>query len=626
MIPTPRISSKLLVSLGERIYIQTTRDVMPPASGKDVASEVYRGGGFNVRGAQMARRFLGTSRVIFGASIVALMISQGCTRQASRSDEAFIDSIMTANYPAYEPGGVILVAKNGRAFFRRAYGMANVELSVSNQTGFVFSIGSMSKQFTAVCVLQLAQEGRLSLQSDIRAYLPWYDTHGRLITIEQLLTHTSGILSFTEKKDFLKIRTLDRSADEIARFFMDDSLLFEPGSDWSYSNSGYFLLGLIVEKVSGLPLGSYLQKNIFDRLGMSNTHVGTHETVIPRQVTGYQPAGESKYRDASYLSWTWTYGAGEIVSTVDDMLKWDEALYGDRLVGRGWLEKAWRSGILPDGRETHYGYGWARGSYKGVEVIRHGGAINGFVSDGIRIPAQHVYVVALTNNSGRSPSDFTAEIALRVAGVPLAPRKAIKVSTSAIEEYTGVYEVQRIGGRYSTNATQEKLYRYVTSRNDSLFSQRSGGTKAPLLNVEEDLFVFGTSRTYARFERDNRNVIIALEVYTEPVNYGPYDRELKTALPLPKEKVSTTVDPQLLARYSGTYRFEGGFSIVVTTEKSHLYVRPTGQAVEEVFAETATKFFFVSVDASIEFELDKTGKVTQMILNQAGKYEGKKVD
>ncbi len=541
-------------------------------------------------------------------------------------ERQFIDSVMTANYAPDEPGAVLLVARDGKPVFRGAYGLANVELGVPNTPEYLFRIGSMTKQFTAVCMLRLAQEGRLSLSDDIRRYLPWYDTHGRTVTIEHCLTHTSGIPSYTEKPDFSKKTRIDFSKEEIVEYFMHDSLLFEPGTDFSYSNSGYFLVGLIVEKVSGLSLDEFMRKSIFEPLGMGKTRRGTDAVVIPGAVTGYESAGDSLYMDAPYLSWTWPYAAGDLLSSVDDLLKWDEALYGEELVKHEWTQKAWRSFVLLDGRQTNYGYGWAVNEYRGLRLISHGGGINGFLSTGIRVPSQHLYVVILSNKAVKAPGQFSRLIAMRLAGMPMSEPQTHLLPSGAAREYEGVYEIQRERGRRTTNTRREKTYRYVTVRNDSLFSQPTGGVKTALLNVGEDLFILEGRGTFTRFRRNSAGKITSLELYDEPVNLGPISVEPRTELSIPAERAGVTIDAGILAQYRGRYDFGGGFSITVTTEGSRIFTQATGQAVVEIYAESERKFFLKVVDASVEFLKDREGKVTGMVLTQGGRYEAKKIE
>jgi CubicO group peptidase (beta-lactamase class C family) len=553
---------------------------------------------------------------------VSLLVAQPLTK----SDELFIDSLMKATYRPDQPGAVVLVAKEGKPLFRKAYGLASVELSVPNRPENVFAIGSMSKQFTAVCLLRLAQEGKLSLTDDVRKYDPLYNTHGRAITIAHLLTHTSGITSYTEKSDFATRVTNTYSKREMLDYFMSDSLLFEPGTDWSYSNSGFYLAACIVEKVTGVPFDEYLAKQIFEPIGMTHTFVGTSERIIPDLSAGYDAAGDSTFRPASYLNWSWPFGAGAILSNVDDMLKWDEALYSDRAVGREWLQKAWTDFVLADGRKANYGFGWALGEYGGMRIIRHGGAINGFLSDAFRIPSKQLYVIILSNTTAKSPSDAAASIAMRVAGHPLTVPPVINLTPEERVSYTGVYAVHRAGSRLASNMSDEKNYRYILVANDTLFQYRTGSSKSAMLNVGRSLFVLEESNTYFRFNRKPSGDISTVEIYNEPVNYGPNEIEPRTDLPLPEEREALTLDGKILSQYKGKYDFGGGFMIAVTVEGVRIFIQATGQERAEIFAESDTKFFLKVVDASIEFTKNESGAVSGMILNQGGKYPARKID
>lgn len=548
------------------------------------------------------------------------------TQELSKSDEAYIDSIMSANYKLDEPGAAILLAIDGKPVFRKAYGLASVELNVPNKPEYLFSIGSMTKQFTAVCILQLAQDGKLVLKDDIKKYLPEYDTHGKIITLENLLSHTSGITSYTEKEDFDKKITIDHSKNEIMKYFMEDSLIFDPGTDWSYSNSGYVVLGLIVEKVSGVPLSEYMQKHLFEPAGMTNTVIGSYDHVTPNAVTGYESAGDKRYKVASYLSWTWPYAAGDIVSCVDDMQKWDEALYTDKLLKKEWREKAWKSFVLASGQETNYGFGWGLGKYNGMNVVSHGGAINGFLSDGIRIPSKHLYLVVLSNKAVKSPSEFSNLIALRAAGNPVKEHSAITLSSQHLQEYVGAFNVHRVGGRITKNTTKNKMYRYIILKNDTLFTQRTGGSKTPLIPVGTDLFMSKASRMMYKFNRDKDQKIVSLELYTEPLNYGPNELETKADVPMPAERTAISLDEKQLAPYKGKYDFGGGFIMTVTIDGNKIFTQATGQPSIEIYPETETKFFLKVVDATIEFVKDANGTVTGLVLTQGRKMEAKKIE
>jgi CubicO group peptidase (beta-lactamase class C family) len=562
---------------------------------------------------------------VVAVSVALIILLAACSeRKPDQAIGSYIDSVMNASFKPNAPGAVILVAKDGVPLFRKAYGLANVELNVPNKPEYIFAIASMTKQFTAVCMLQLVQQGKLSLQDDIRKYLPEFNTHGRLITIEHLLTHTSGIPNSEAKPEFDQRKVLEQSQEEMFAFVMNDPLLFEPGSDCSYNDFGYYLAGLIVERASGMIYNEYLQKNIFQPAGMNSSATGTREKTIPLFVTGYRSAGDSAYRPGEYFNWKWTRGLGDIVTNVDDMLKWDEALYTDKLVRRDLLEKAWSSFVLTDGRKTNYGYGWWLSEYQNLQMIWHLGGTGDFGSCAVRIPSQHLFAVVLTNNgSGYGAAiSATQQIALRLAGKTLSKLSIRSLSAAQLSEYVGVYEKRHTDMFRLSNLGRDKFYRYLTVQDTILFSQWGAGSKAALVNVSKDLFVFKGSDDYIRFRRDNNDKIIALESYSDPFMWAPIRTERRTDLPLPKEKVPISLDEKTLKSYAGKYVFGIDISRRVRIEGSHVYADGIG----EIFPESPTRVFSKIPGATVEFTKNSRGAVTGSIWTLWQRLEAKKVE
>jgi len=556
--------------------------------------------------------------------LVALAFSP--SGMLTAQDEAFLDSIIAANFDEDGPGGVLLVAKDGEAIYRKGFGYASLELGVKNDPSMSYRIGSISKQFTAVAVLQLAQEGKLSLDDPITKYLPEYNTYGETITVEHLLSHTSGIPSYTENKDFAEVMFQDQTKGQLVSFFEKDSLLFKPGTDWSYSNSGYVLAGLIVEKVSGLDLSEYYQQYIFDPLKMNSTYVGTYDKVQPNTAYGYAPAANDEYRPAQYLSWSWPYAAGAIISSVDDMLKWDNALNTEKILNREYKALAWKPFILEDGRLANYGFGWGVSRYMNTRIIAHGGGINGFVCMGIRIPEERIYVILLTNSTTVAPGPIAEKIALKAANLPQPQPKPTEEINLNLRDYEGAYQVHTSGGRIVPNYSDEPMYRYITVENDTLRSQESGQSKTALIPLKRDLFYFkGSEVSYLHFFRDEKGNVAALEIYEEPVKFGPDEYEPKVDVEMPKEKVEIEVDADILQRYEGLYDFGGGFSMKVVVEGSELFIIPTAQPKQRAYADSENSFFFKEVDASMKF-VEENGEITKMIFTQGMTYEADKVE
>ena len=240
------------------------------------------------------------------------------------------------------PGASILVAKKGKIVYQGGVGKANLELDIPIEAKHVHRLGSITKQFTAVAILMLLEEGKLDLQDSITQHIPDYPMQGHTITIEHLLTHTSGIRSMTSMPGFFANAHKDMSTTEMMDYFRNEPMDFEPGEEYRYNNSGYYLLGVIIENISGMTYANFIQKNIFDVVGMKNSYYGDFQRIIANRSTGYQKQGD-EYVNAPYLSMTLPYSAGSLLSNVSDLYKWNRALLTDRLLKRETLEKAYTS-------------------------------------------------------------------------------------------------------------------------------------------------------------------------------------------------------------------------------------------------------------------------------------------
>jgi CubicO group peptidase (beta-lactamase class C family) len=290
---------------------------------------------------------------------------------------ADLDKMLSEQFKTNETGATALVSRNGQIIYKKAFGMANLELNVPMQADNVFRIGSMTKQFTAVAILQLMEQGKLNLQDEITKFIPDYPMNGHKITIEHLLTHTSGIQSYTGMKDYFEKITLDWKPSEMVDYFKNQPMEFAPGTQWHYNNSGYFLLGYIIEKITGKTYPQYLEDNFFKPLGMTNSLYGSDTKIIKNRTSGYSNEG-SGFENAHPLSMTQPYSAGSIQSTVGDLFKWHQALHAYKLVKKESLDKAFTKYKLTDGKETDYGYGWFMSTVQGSPSIEHGGNVKGF--------------------------------------------------------------------------------------------------------------------------------------------------------------------------------------------------------------------------------------------------------
>lgn len=517
------------------------------------------------------------------------------------------DKILSEQFKPGETGCAALVAKNGQIIYRKAFGMADLELNVPMQPEMVFRIGSITKQFTAIAILQLMEQGKLSLQDEITKFIPDYPMHGHSITVEHLLTHTSGIKSYTDVPEFQKFIRTDMKPEEVIDLIKSKPMEFAPGTKWKYNNSGYFLLGYIIEKVTGKTYQEYLQENFFTPLGMTSSCYGDDTKIIKLRASGYQP-GKDGTVNADFMSMLLPYAAGSIMSTVDDLYKWNRAVHSYKLVKKETLEMAHTPYRLADGKSTGYGYGWFLSHLQGSPTIEHGGGINGYLTSSVYLPDEDVFVALFSNSNGKVPEFASLKMAALAIGKPLKI-KAIQLEEAALQEYQGIY------------VNEEEREAKIVLDEGKLAVARSGGSRRTMIPVERDMFQIENTFTSLKFSRDAAGKII-LATFDDR---GDVTEWKKSDKPLEEKKV-VVVDEALLEKYVGEYEIEPGFSLAFTREGNRLFTQATGQGKFEVFAESNTKFFLRVVDAQVEFVADEDGKVNLMILYQGGqKIEGKRV-
>lgn len=310
--------------------------------------------------------------------------------------------------------GAALVAENGKVILKKGFGSANMEWNISNQSDTKFRLGSISKQFTAFLIVKLAEEGKIKLDVPITTYLPDYPKEtGDKITIHHLLTHTSGIPNYTSLPDFFKDKSRNPyTPEEFVKTFSNLPLEFTPGERFNYSNSGYFLLGYIIEKISGKSYEQYLQETILTPLKMVNSGYDHSDVILKNRAAGYEKRGK-KITNSTYIDMSIPYAAGSLYSTVEDLYLWDQALYTNKLLSPKFMESLFNP-YIKTGRGS-YGYGWFieeadNGAAGKVKVIEHGGGINGFNTIIYRIPGDKNLIVLLNNTGGTVLNQITESI------------------------------------------------------------------------------------------------------------------------------------------------------------------------------------------------------------------------
>jgi D-alanyl-D-alanine carboxypeptidase len=336
--------------------------------------------------------------------------------------ETQVDSYLQQCYAQAGPGAAVLVRSGDQTLLRKGYGLADLGHQVPLAPDRVFRIGSITKQFTAVSILQLVAAGKLRLDDDVVQYVPDFPNQGRRITIAQLLSHTSGIPNYTAQANFRSAPQRDLTLRQIFGLIKGRPFNFEPGTDWAYCNTGYVLLGAVIEKVSGQSYASYLQKHIIEPAGLTHTTYGFSPQGVPAQVPGYSRTYGGTWMAAVDLNATQAYAAGALMSDVDDLLKWERALESGRIVRRDLLAQAQSPVRLTSGQwAPGYGFGWELTRVDGYAAAGHGGTISGFRSYELSIPETGLFVAILCNCDRPTfdPQDVALKIARMVTEKPL---------------------------------------------------------------------------------------------------------------------------------------------------------------------------------------------------------------
>ena len=387
-------------------------------------------------------------------------------------------SMVDAEFAGEGRGGAVLVTRHDAVLLRHAYGMADHELGVPMRADHLFGIGSITKQMTAVAILKLVEQGRLALDDDVRKYVPDMHTHGRAITVEQVLAHTSGLANFVDQPDFASLARLDHTPAQILALSRDMPLEFEPGTGYAYSDSGYILLGGIIERVTGRPYGEHMERALFRPLGMRDTWYGDDARILPRRARGYT-FREDRLANAEAISMTIPHAAGAVFSTVDDLVRWERALRSGEAVDMALLRRAWQPHRLPDGTATGYGLGWKLCDVAGHPTIEQGGFVNGFTASLMRLPDAGLTIAVLVNNDADRPD--AGAVARRAA------RLLLTGSASPPAHALSPAESARLVGRYRID---DGNVRRIFEQDGRLHSQRNDDPPRPLHPLSPQVFAW----------------------------------------------------------------------------------------------------------------------------------------
>lgn len=378
-------------------------------------------------------------------ALIASLIASTASAQDTRALVRYVDSVANAAVAERRTAGVsVAIVSKGKTVLAKGYGFADLENDVPATAETVYRIGSITKQFTAAGIMRLMEQGKLSLDDTLQKFLPGYNTQGNRVTVRHLLSHTSGIRSYTSMGPrWARTMRIDLAPDSLMAIFAGEQFDFKPGEQWRYNNSGYFLLGMIIEKLSGKTYGQYLQDEFFTPLGLKGTIYCDQAPIIKRRAQGYEikpPGGPgAPLVNASPLSMTQPYAAGSLCSTVTDLVAWTQALSSGRVVSPASYALMTTPGTLNDGKPLTYGFGLASGALRGHRQVNHNGGINGFVSELHHYVDDSLITVVLTNTGSPTAPQLERLIARRALGVSDYP--AVPIAASELERLAGEYAI-----------------------------------------------------------------------------------------------------------------------------------------------------------------------------------------
>lgn len=569
---------------------------------------------------------------LFLSFVLALFVL-GAPAQA-QDTAAQIDELLGQYHDLRQFNGVALVAQNGEVIYQKGFGEADMSWDIPNTPDVKFLIGSVTKQFTAALILQLMEEGQIDLHAPITTYLPDYPKpQGEQVTVHHLLNHTSGIPSMTSMPGFMQNEIRDPYTPEaMVEVFAALDLEFEPGTEYRYNNSGYFLLGVIIETVAGKPYDVVLREQILEPLGLDDTGYFHYDEIQEDMATGYRRTFDG-YARAAYFDSTVPYAAGMMYSTVGDLFKWHQALVANEV-----FEDAATLALMYTPGLDNYGYGWVIHDEtvgdQTVTITEHGGGIFGFSTAYRRMIDEDNVIVVLDNTEG-NPGAIAQDLTKLLYGVaPDAPVASIGHTLMAVIEDEGV---EAAIARYHTLKEEAPdAYHFGEDELNRLGYAllQNGRTDAAIaifeLNVAQFPEAWNPYDSLGEAYLKAGNEALAIANYQKSLELNPGNAQARAVLnelgvDVAEEEV--TVPAEVLERYVGVYELAPTFKITISRDGEQLFAQATGQPQFPIFPSSETRFYLKVVDAQLEFDVANDGTATGLTLFQNGReIPGPKVE
>jgi CubicO group peptidase (beta-lactamase class C family) len=523
--------------------------------------------------------------------IALLLAATGLAQDVARMEQVVQSYVSDKKFM-----GSVLVARGDEVLLSKGYGSANLEWNIPNSPDTKFRLGSITKQFTAASILLLEERGKLTTDDLVKKFMPDAPAAWDEITIFHLLTHTAGIPNFINFPDHKSVKPFAATPEELVARFRDKSIEFQPGEKWAYSNSGYLLLGYLLEKAAGQSYEAFLRDNIFGPLDMNDSGYDSNSAIIQRRAAGYRRLNSGP-ENAGFVHMSIPFAAGALYSTTEDLLRWQQGLFGGKLLSAESLAKM----TTPFKRD--YALGVTVRTASGRKMISHGGGIDGFTTFLAYYPEDKVTAVALSNLvRGAPPGQIVGYLAAIAHGEKIelpSERKEITVAPALLKQYVGTYEIA------------PKVNMMIRLQEGQLISQLSGQGKVPLFAQSEAKFFPKIVDAEIEFGKDDKGAVTHLVL-----RQGGRDTKGLRTSDTVAERKEISVSPEILEQYIGVYEMRPDFDLVITLENGQLVSQATRQRKMPLFAMSETKFFPKIMDAELEFFKDENGAVTHLMLHQ----------